>query len=159
MPMSRRPATVVGVIADTHGLLRPAAVAALQECAVIVHAGDIGKHELLARLVEIAPLTAIRGNVDLPWAHALPDTAELTVDRRKFFVLHNLRELTFDPASAGFDVVISGHSHMPKIERKAGVLYVNPGSAGPRRFRLPVAVARVTLTTDAIDAEIVDLPV
>lgn len=151
--------TVVGVIADTHGLLRPAAVAALRECAVIVHAGDIGKREVLASLGQLAPLTAIRGNVDLPWAHTLPDTAELTVDGRKFFVLHNLRELTFDPASAGFDVVISGHSHRPGIRRKAGVLYVNPGSAGPRRFRLPVTAARITLTTDAVDAEIVDLPV
>jgi uncharacterized protein len=156
--MRRSPITVVGVIADTHGLLRPAAVAALQKCAVIVHAGDIGKRELLTSLGAIAPLTAIRGNVDLPWAHTLPDTAELTVDGRRFFVLHNLRELTFDPASAGFDVVISGHSHVPSIERKAGVLYVNPGSAGPRRFRLPIAVARITLTTDDIDAEIVDLP-
>jgi putative phosphoesterase len=157
--MSRRPITVVGVIADTHGLLRPAAVTALQECSLIVHAGDIGKRELLAALGEIAPVTAIRGNVDLQWAHTLPDTAELEAGGRKFFVLHNLRELAFDPASAGFDVVISGHSHRPKIERKAGVLYVNPGSAGPRRFNLPVAVARIRLTTDAIDAEIVDLPI
>ena len=156
--MGRSPVTVVGVIADTHGLLRPAAVAALRDSAVIVHAGDIGKRELLTSLGEIAPLTAIRGNVDLQWASALPDAAELTVDGRKFFVLHNLRDLTFDPASAGFDVVISGHSHTPVIERKAGVLYVNPGSAGPRRFRLPVAVARITLAADAIDAEIVELP-
>jgi putative phosphoesterase len=156
--MGRSPVTVVGVIADTHGLLRPAAVAALRDSAVIVHAGDIGKRELLTSLGEIAPLTAIRGNVDLQWASALPDTAELTVDGRKFFVLHNLRDLTFDPAVAGFDVVISGHSHIPVIERKAGVLYVNPGSAGPRRFRLPVAVARITLTTDAIAAGIVELP-
>ena len=156
--MVRDPITVVGVIADTHGLLRPAAVAALQGCAAIVHAGDIGKRELLTSLAGIARLTAIRGNVDMQWARTLPDTAELTVDGRKFFVLHNLRELTFDPALAGIDVVVSGHSHAPRIARKAGVLYVNPGSAGPRRFRLPVTVARITLTTDAIDAEIVDLP-
>src|SRR5215203_831993 len=116
--MVRGHVIVVGVISDTHGLLRPAALAALRECAVIVHAGDIGKPEVLTSLGGIAPLTAIRGNVDLQWAHALPDTAELTVHGRKFFVLHNLRELTFDPAAAGFDVVISGHSHKPGIERK-----------------------------------------
>jgi putative phosphoesterase len=155
----RRPAaaTTVGVIADTHGLLRPAVVGVLSGCDAIVHAGDIGRPEVLVGLREIAPLIVVRGNVDLGWARALPDTAEFSVAGKRIYVLHNLKELDVDPRAAGFEVVISGHSHQPTIERREEVLYVNPGSAGPRRFRLPVAVARIEVSAAAVEARIVEL--
>ncbi len=151
--------TALGVISDTHGLLRPSAVAALQGCAAIVHAGDIGRPEVLEGLRALAPVTAVRGNVDLKWAVDLPDRAELTIGGRRCYVLHNLKDLEFDAREAGFAVVISGHSHMPKIERREGVLYVNPGSAGPRRFRLPIAVARIEFRRGSVEARMVELPV
>ena len=146
----------IGVISDTHGLLRAEAIAALRGCDAIVHAGDIGKPEVLEQLAALAPLTAIRGNVDR-WATALPDTAVLTLARKRFYVIHNVKELALDPRSAGFAAVISGHSHMPRSETRDGVLFLNPGSAGPRRFRLPVAVARISVHKDAIEAELVTL--
>jgi uncharacterized protein len=149
---------IIGVISDTHGLLRAEAFAVLRGCDAIVHAGDIGKREVLEQLAELAPLTTIRGNVD-KWATDLPDTAVLTLARKRFYVIHNVKELELDPRSAGFAAVISGHSHVPKSETRDGVLYLNPGSAGPRRFKLPVAVAKIRVRDDGVEAELVTLPV
>lgn len=149
---------VVGVIADTHGLLRVEAVAALAGCAQIVHAGDMGRPEVLAALERVAPVTAVRGNVDRgPWAEALPFSATLDVAGVRLHVLHDVHELAADPGAAGWAAVISGHSHRPTVERRAGVLYLNPGSAGPRRFRLPVSVARLRLASGELWAELVEL--
>lgn len=150
--------TVVGVISDTHGLLRPEAEAALTRCDAIVHAGDIGRPEVLDALRAIAPLTAIRGNVD-SWAADIPDTQVLEIDERFLYILHDVNALDLDPAAAGFDVVVSGHSHKPSVREKSGVLYVNPGSAGPRRFKLPVALALLEITAERVDARIVELEV
>jgi uncharacterized protein len=134
----------VGIISDTHGLLRSQAIKQLAGTDHIIHAGDIGGPEVVEELRRIAPTTAIRGNIDVAeWAKGYPDTELVVLGGRAFYVLHNLKEIKLDPAASGFDVVISGHSHRPKIETKKGVLYVNPGSAGPRRFKLPVAVATV----------------
>ena len=146
------------MISDTHGLVRPEALAALRGCDAIVHAGDIGKPEVLEQLAKLASLTAIRGNVD-KWAHDLPDTTELTFVGKRFFVIHDVKQLDVDPQSAGFAAVISGHSHVPKRETRDGVLYLNPGSAGPRRFKLPVAVAKIHVHKDGIEAELVTLTV
>ena len=146
----------IGVISDTHGLLRVAAIAALRGCDAIIHAGDIGKPEVLEQLAELAPLTAIRGNVDT-WAADLPDTAVLTLAGKRFYVIHNVKELALDPRTAGFSAVISGHSHMPKSETRDGVLFLNPGSAGPRRFKLPVTVAKLHVREAGIGAELVTL--
>lgn len=148
----------LGVIADTHGLLRPEAVSALAGCEAIVHAGDVGKPAVLDALADIAPVTAIRGNVDR-WADDLPDTEVLRFADRLIYVLHDLNTLDLDPAEAGFDVVVSGHSHRPKIADDDGVLYLNPGSAGPRRFRLPITLARLEVTPAGIDARILALGV
>lgn len=137
----------IGVISDTHGLLRPAAVERLVHVDHIIHAGDVGSPDVIAGLREIAPVTAIRGNIDTgEWASDYPDTDVVALDGRLLYVLHNLNELSLDPAAAGFDVVVSGHSHQPKIETIAGVLYLNPGSAGPRRFTLPISLATLELT-------------
>lgn len=151
-------AKTIGVISDTHGLVRPQALAALRGCDAIVHAGDVGKPEVLERLAALAPLTAIRGNVDT-WAADLPDTAELTVGGKRFYVIHNLKELDLDLRSAGFAAVICGHSHVPKSEMRDGVLYLNPGSAGPRRFSLPVGIAIIRVHEDGVEAELVTLRV
>jgi len=150
--------TRVGIISDTHGLLRPEAAAALRGSAAIVHAGDIGDPEVLRGLEAIAPVTAVRGNVD-KWARDLPDTAMLEVDGRWLYVLHDVNALDLDPRAAGIDVVIAGHSHKPGVREKDGVLYVNPGSAGPRRFTLPVALALLEVDADRLDARIVELRV
>ena len=154
----RRGTKTIGVISDTHGLLRAEAVAVLRGCDAIVHAGDIGKPEVLEQLAALAPLTAIRGNVDT-WAAALPDTAVLTLAGKRFYVIHNVKELALDPRSAGFAAVISGHSHMPNSETRDRVLFLNPGSAGPRRFKLPVAVAKIRVREDGVEAELVTLSV
>jgi len=131
----------VGVISDTHGLLRPEALRALRGASVIVHAGDIGGPELLDELNAIAPVTAVRGNNDREaWARGLPETAVLEVGGARLYVIHDLEALAVDPQAEGFAAVISGHSHQPRSVRRGGVLYFNPGSAGPRRFRLPVSV-------------------
>ena len=148
---------VVGVIADTHGLLRASAIAALQGSDVILHAGDIGAPDVLEGLRAIAPVTAIRGNVDLEWATALPDTAKLTVQGQRILLLHDLKTLACDPQAEGIAVVVSGHSHRPYLERRNGVLFVNPGSAGPRRFKLPIAVARLAITAGSVEARIVEI--
>lgn len=150
----------VGIISDTHGKLRPEAVAALHDCALILHAGDIGRPQVLEDLRRAAPrVVAVRGNVDGDWATGIPERAEIDVAGRRVLLLHDLQQLTIDPRAAGFDAVVSGHSHQPRIERRDGVLYVNPGSAGPRRFRLPVAVARLEVSPTRLDAEIVQLEV
>ena len=124
---------------------------------MIVHAGDIGSAELLERLRAVAPVEAVRGNIDLVWAREIPDTADMTVFGKRLHVLHNLRDIAIDPQVVGIDIVISGHSHVAKIERKAGVLYLNPGSAGPRRFKLPITLATIEFDARGIQAEIVVL--
>jgi uncharacterized protein len=148
----------IGVISDTHGLLRPEAEQQLAGVAHIIHAGDIGKPDVIARLCGIAPVTAIRGNVDTgPWAEAYPETVTVTLGGRKIHVLHDLQQLQLDPASVGIDVVISGHSHRPVIEMEQGVLYLNPGSAGPRRFRLPITLAVLDVTASGLRPTLHDL--
>jgi putative phosphoesterase len=142
---------MIGIISDTHGLLRPEACERLAGVDHIIHAGDIGGPEVIAGLRGLAPTTAIRGNVDTgSWANHHPHTEWLTLGGRSLYVLHNLNELDIDPAGAGLDVVISGHSHQPKIETIGGVLYLNPGSAGPRRFTLPIALATLELTDNEL---------
>lgn len=149
---------LVGIISDTHGLLRPEAVDVLQGSELVIHAGDIGSANVVERLLEIAPVVAIRGNVDTgEWAARFPEDEVIRVQDKLFYVLHNLNEIDLDPVAAGFDVVISGHSHKPLINKKDGVLYVNPGSAGPRRFKLPVAVAMLRVTSEDIQAHIQEL--
>lgn len=152
--------TVIGVISDTHGLLRPEALAALEGSKHIIHAGDIGAPEILDKLAEIAPVIAVRGNVDrAAWARKIPDTQVLELDGISIYVLHKLQDLDLKPEAAGFHVVISGHTHVPKHETKNGVLYFNPGSAGPRRFRLPVSLGRLTLQDSMVKSEIIRLSV
>lgn len=150
--------TVVGVISDTHGLLRPEVLTVLQGCDAIVHGGDIGKREVLDELREIAPVTAIRGNIDT-WATDMPDSDVLEVESRRLFIVHDVNELNLDPRAAGFDMVISGHSHKPKVIEVDGVLFLNPGSAGPRRFSLPVTLALLTIAAERIEPRIVELDV
>jgi putative phosphoesterase len=150
----------VGLISDTHGLLRPEAEAFLRGSDFIIHAGDIGDAQILRKLRGLAPLTAIRGNNDqADWADRIKETEVLKVDGVLIYVLHNLAELDVDPAAKGFAVVVSGHSHRPSVEKKDGVLYVNPGSAGPRRFKLPIAVAELKIAGTAVQAGIVDLQI
>jgi uncharacterized protein len=155
-----RGATVVGVIADTHGLLRPEAVAALTGVDLIVHAGDIGSAAILDALGKIAPVVAVRGNNDRePWAVSIPDVVTTTVAGVRLCVVHELKTLQGDHPGGGADVVISGHSHRPSVERGPGGLWLNPGSAGPRRFTLPISVARLHLGPGGARAEIVELEV
>jgi putative phosphoesterase len=145
----------IGLISDTHGLLRPEALAALQGSELIVHAGDIGSAEVLAKLRDIAQVTAVRGNNDFgPWAETIPERAELDVDGVRLLVLHDLAGLR---QAHGFAVVVSGHSHQPKAEKRDGVLYINPGSAGPRRFRLPISLGRLEISGGAIEHELISL--
>jgi putative phosphoesterase len=152
--------TTVGVIADTHGLLRPQSVAALQGCAIIIHAGDVGKPDVISGLRGLAPTVAVRGNVDTgEWAKHLPMTERIEVGGLLFFVLHQMSQLDFDPAATGIAAVAFGHSHRPSIETRNGILFLNPGSAGPRRFRLPVTVARITVSGRRLNAKIVELQV
>ena len=151
---------IVGVISDTHGLLRPEALAALKGSDVIVHAGDIGNPEILTKLAKIAPVTAVRGNVDRDlWARKIPPTNVLDAGGTLIYVVHNLAELDVKPEAAGFAAVIYGHSHVAKQETRNGVLYFNPGSAGPRRFKLPVSVGRVIVRDGKLRAEITELTV
>ena len=152
--------TVVGIISDTHGLLRPEALLALSGSDLIVHAGDIGPPDILDRLREIAPLTAVRGNVDTDaWAEGLPLTANLTVAGRVLYMIHDRSHLALYPPPDDAAVVVFGHSHQALTETQDGVLYLNPGSAGPRRFRLPVTLARLHISADQIEPEIVQLPI
>ena len=150
----------LGIIADTHGLMRPEAVAALAGAERIIHAGDIGRPEVLQALEAVAPVIAVRGNNDIgAWAAAMPDTAVVDVDDLQVYVLHDVKALDFDPAPAGFSAVICGHSHQPRLEQRAGVWFINPGSAGPRRFKLPVAVARLYVHAGTLTPELVALHV
>ncbi len=156
--MNRAASRSIGVISDTHGLLRPEAAAALQGSDCIIHAGDVGDPEILARLREIAPVTAVRGNVDRgTWARALPETEVLETGGISIYILHILAELDLKPEAAGFSAVIYGHSHAPKMDTRNVVLYFNPGSAGPRRFRLPVTLGRLTVKNRAARGEIIEL--
>ena len=150
----------IGLISDTHGLLRPEAVAFLRGSELIVHGGDIGHAGLLAELASLAPVTAVRGNNDHgPWAEAVRETEVLQVGEIFIYVLHNLAELDLDPVAAGFQVVVSGHSHKPSVETRDGVLYINPGSSGPRRFKLPVSVAELMIVGTSVQARLVELEV
>lgn len=150
----------IGVISDTHGLLRPEALAALKDSELIIHAGDIGKLEVLATLNRVAPVMAIRGNNDRDaWANAIPDVLNLQVNGIKLQVIHNVHEFVADPRAGGIDAVISGHSHKPGVSKRDEILYVNPGSAGPRRFKLPIAVGMIYLTGKNLRATIIELEI
>ena len=147
----------IGLISDTHGLLRPEALDALRGSDFIVHAGDIGEG-VLEPLATIAPVTAVRGNNDrAPWAGRLHETELLRFGEVTLHVLHDLADLAIDPEAAGIDVVVTGHSHRPKVERRGGVLYVNPGSAGPVRFTLPVSVAVMQIVGRDVNVRVVEL--
>lgn len=149
---------LIGVISDTHGLLRREAVAALKGSDYIIHAGDIADPAILDELSCIAPVTAVRGNVDRgAWAKKIPDTNVLEVGGASIYVLHDLSRLDLKPEAAGFAVVVSGHSHVPKQQMKNDVLYFNPGSAGPRRFKLPVSIGRLEVENAKIHATILVL--
>lgn len=148
----------IGVISDTHGLLRPEAILALRGTNHILHAGDVGDPQILNSLRELAPITAIRGNIDVSGACAqLPATELVEVGGTHIYLLHNLAELDLDPIAAGISTVISGHTHQPKIERRKGVLYFNPGSAGPRRFSLPVTLGFLELEGGYLTPRLLDL--
>ena len=148
----------IGVLSDTHGLLRPEAIAELGGAELIVHAGDVGDPSILERLGDIAPVRAVRGNVDTaPWARALPEAEVVEVPGALVYVLHDLSALDLDPRAAGFAAVVYGHSHRPSIESRGGVLYLNPGSAGPRRFRLPVSLAWLVVEPRDVRARLVEL--
>ncbi|MBW4473757.1 MAG: metallophosphatase family protein [Stenomitos rutilans HA7619-LM2] len=148
----------IGVISDTHGLLRPQAVDALVGSDLILHAGDIGRSAVLEELEAIAPVIAVRGNNDQgPWADLIPECKTVPIEGVSLYLLHILRDLTIDPKTAGIQVVISGHSHKPLVEERDGVLFLNPGSAGPRRFKLPITLAHLQLDGTAISANIVEL--
>lgn len=149
---------LIGIISDTHGLLRPEAVEALRGAGLILHAGDIGRPEVLEELGRVAPVLAVRGNNDRGgWAQAIPERRVVEVGAVSVYLLHDVKELTGVPELAGRRVVVSGHSHKPSIVERDGVLYVNPGSAGPRRFKLPVTVARLRVKGGRVDAKIVEL--
>jgi putative phosphoesterase len=156
---SRRAAklTRIGVISDTHGLVRPEALRALEGSDLILHAGDVGKAEVLEQLAAVAPVRAVRGNVDKAWAHALPESDAVEIGETTFWLIHDRAQLDLDPAAAGFAAVVCGHSHRPRIEWKDDVLYLNPGSAGPRRFKLPVALALIELRGGSLGAQLVEL--
>jgi len=151
---------IVGLISDTHGLMRDEALEALAGSDFIIHAGDIGGEEILASLRSIAPVTAVRGNNDHgAWAAQIPESDVLEVGRCLIYVLHALEDLDLDPQAAGFHAVISGHSHRPLIRQRDGVLYVNPGSAGPRRFTLPISVGRLEVDDGTLRPQIVELSI
>jgi len=157
---SRRAGTVIGVVSDTHGLLRPEALRRLRGVDRIIHAGDVGTPEVLDTLETIAPVTAVRGNNDRgAWARALPETATLMVEAARLYVLHDVKTLTVDPGRAALAAVIAGHSHMPSAIDRDGVLFLNPGSIGPRRFTLPIAMALLTVRGAVVRARIVYLDV
>jgi putative phosphoesterase len=149
---------VIGLISDTHGLLRDEALRALAGSDLIIHAGDVGKPEILDALKALAPVVAVRGNIDRgAWASTLPATAVAEAGAAAIYVLHDVNELDLDPAASGFQVVVSGHSHQPARVERSGVLFVNPGSAGPRRFRLPVTVARLDFGRTPWEVEFIHL--
>lgn len=150
----------VGVISDTHGIVRPAAIEALRDSELIVHAGDVGAPEVLEQLRVIAPTFAVRGNVDRgAWAQFLPVTEIVEVGKVRIYILHDVSEFDVDPAAAHLSAVISGHSHRPTAEVRGGVLFLNPGSAGPRRFSLPVTVAKLRVVGKSVSHELIELAV
>lgn len=149
---------IIGVISDTHGLLRPEALAALRGSEHILHAGDIGMPEIIPALEKIGPVTAIRGNVDRePWTKKFPETEVVELAGLLFYLIHDVNALDLNPRAAGFAAVISGHSHQPKQEIKDGVLYFNPGSAGPRRFKLPITIGQLQIVNGNIESRIIPL--
>lgn len=148
----------IGLISDTHGLLRPEALAFLRGCEHIVHGGDIGDARILEALAAIAPLTAVRGNNDRDaWAEVMPEMALIELGGVRLYAIHDLAQLDIDPVAAGIRVVVAGHSHRPRVEERDGVLYVNPGSAGPRRFRLPISAAELKIDDGVVTPRIVEL--
>ena len=152
--------TTIGVISDTHGLLRPEAVRLLAGVDLILHAGDIGSPDVITALQAIAPVTAVRGNNDREgWGAEYPEDAALEVGGQTLYMLHDLKEIDLDPRAAGFDAVVAGHSHKPKIETNDGVLYLNPGSAGPRRFTLPIALATLDIAGGELHPRIHEIAV
>ncbi len=149
---------LIGVISDTHGLLRPEAVEALRGCGLIIHAGDVGALEILDALRRIAPVVAVRGNVDGDAAFGvLREREEVHIAGHRIYVLHDLAQLDRDPVRDGLSAVITGHSHVPRIEDREGVLFLNPGSAGPRRFKLPITLAHMSVVDCRLHAQIIDL--
>ncbi len=158
MPTAGGNLRTIGIISDTHGLLRDEALQALAGSDLIIHAGDVGNLEIIETLKTLAPVFAVRGNVDTePWAEALPQTEVIEAGSATIYVLHDAHALDLDPAAAGFHIVVSGHSHKPARTEHGGVLFLNPGSAGPRRFDLPVTVARLDLSQDPWSVEFIDL--
>jgi putative phosphoesterase len=155
MPRAR---LLIGILSDTHGLMRPQALEALRGSRLILHAGDIGSPEVIAALEEIAPVKAVRGNNDdEPWARRIPESSVIDLKPGKILLLHSRGDLDFDPAAKGIRAVVSGHSHQPGIEERDGVLYVNPGSAGPRRFSLPISVAKLQIDGKRWEASLITL--
>jgi putative phosphoesterase len=151
---------LIGIISDTHGLVRPQALEALKDVDMILHAGDIGSQDVLDTLNEIAPVVAVRGNNDkADWARSLPDWEVVEVGAVSIYMLHDVKEIDISPSGAGFQVVVSGHSHRPAVAEQRGVLYVNPGSAGPRRFTLPVSLAHLHVAGEKVHAQIIELAV
>jgi putative phosphoesterase len=149
---------ILGVISDTHGLVRPEALAALVGVERILHAGDVGGPEVLTALAEVAPVVAVRGNNDAgPWARRLRETEVVAVGGARVLILHDMKDLAVDPATASLAAVVAGHSHRPAVEERGGVLFFNPGSAGPRRFKLPVAVGKLYIAHGTVRGEIVRL--
>src|SRR5882672_10101108 len=158
MRAMKRNVTSIGLISDTHGLLREEALRALEGSELIIHAGDVGKPEIIEVLKTLAPVIAVRGNVDTEsWATALPETEVVTTGTATIYVLHDVHALNLNPAAAGFHIVVSGHSHKPVQRESGGVLYINPGSAGPRRFQLPVTIARLDLAQTPWKVDFIDL--
>jgi len=152
-------AAIIGLISDTHGLMRQQALTALKGTDLIIHAGDVGKAGIIEQLRAVAPVVAVRGNVDKgAWASQLPMTAFAEAGSALIYVLHDIQQLDLDPAAAEFNIVVSGHSHKPSHTERAGVMYLNPGSAGPRRFQLPITVARLDLRRSPWSVEFIDLP-
>ena len=150
----------IGIVSDTHGLLRPEAVALLRGSNFIIHGGDIGDATILKQLALIAPVTAVRGNNDKgAWAQSVPATDVLQVEGVRIYVIHDISELALDPVAAGFQVVVSGHSHKPAVREDNRVLYVNPGSAGPRRFTLPIALAELVVADRVVSARVLEIEV
>jgi len=151
-------AAIIGLISDTHGLMRQQALTALQGTDLIIHAGDVGKPGIIEQLRAVAPVVAVRGNVDKgAWASELPMTAVAEAGSVLIYVLHDIQQLDLDPATAEFNIVVSGHSHKPSRTERAAVMYLNPGSAGPRRFQLPITVARLDLRRSPWSVEFIDL--
>jgi len=151
---------LIGIISDTHGLVRPQALEALKDVDMILHAGDIGSQDVLDTLNDIAPVVAVRGNNDkADWARSLPDWEVVEVGGVSIYMLHDVKEIDISPSGAGFQVVVSGHSHRPAVAEQRGVLYVNPGSAGPRRFTLPVSLAHLHVAGEKVHAQIIELAV